>query len=515
VEQPLSGIGRPGRARRCRASGVRRVRLKWRGERWRLAVCLLAAASSAYGCGLASTPSGPSGLPGRLEETWPASPGRPAQVLLISVSGLTPDLYLRAPTPMPILADLARAGVAAEFVESVVPATVYPVHTSLVTGRPPNENGVPADRMLGERGVRRARYWHASYVRGATLWQSAIDARIGVAALDWPATLGAAIPLLLPDVLPTRRGERWIDLLAETTTPWLLEIARSRPEVLAASGTPGAPRDALLVGMVCKVVAAEPPPGLILLRLSQTEPVLNALGPYSPQAREAFARVDADLGHLLGCLEEAGSLASAAIVVVGDRALLPVHTAVRPNFVLAEAGLLSLDTSGAVESWRAVARSNGGSAFVYAREDRSAVSARSALEAEAKRSGAFRIVTADEMIRLDADSEAWFGIEARPGFVFEDSARGPLLWPATRRSAGGYLEPHPPLGPGFVIYGRGVRRGLRIPEIDQLDIAPTIAKLRGLELPGTRGHAFVGVLHLPAGPGRDDLADDRREGDPQ
>jgi predicted AlkP superfamily pyrophosphatase or phosphodiesterase len=252
--------------------------------------------------------------------------------------------------------------------------------------------------------------------------------------------------------------------------------------------------------MVCKVVAGEPPPGLILLRLSQTEPVLNAQGPYSEQAREAFARVDADLGHLLDCLEEAGSLPSAAIAVVGDRAVLPVHTAVRPNFVLAEAGLLSLEARGAVESWSAVVRSNGGSAFVYAREDRSAVGARSALELEAERSGAFRIVTADEMIRRDADSEAWFGLEARPGFAFDDSAHGPLLRPATRRGAGGYLELRPQLGPGFVIYGRGVRRNLQIPEINQLDIGPTIAKLRGLELPGARGRAFVGVLHLPADP---------------
>jgi predicted AlkP superfamily pyrophosphatase or phosphodiesterase len=450
-----------------------------------------------------------------LQEAHSVTPGRPDPVLLVSVSGLTPDLYLRTPTPMPVLADLARAGVAAEFVESVVPATVYPVHTSLVTGRPSNDHGVPADRLLGDRGIRRARYSHASYVRGPTLWQSAIDARIGVAALNWPATQGAAIPLLLPDVLPIRRGERWADLLAETTTPWLLELARERPEELAASGRPGASRDALLVEMVCKVIAAEPSPGLILLRLSQTEPVLTAQGPHSEQAREAFARVDADLGDLLGCLEEAGSLVSSAIVVVGDRAVRPVHTAVRPNFVMAEAGLLSLQSSGAVEGWSAVVRSNGGSAFVYARDDRSALGARSALEAEAERSGAFRIVTADEMIRRDADSEAWFGLEARPGFAFENSARGPLLRPATHRAAGGYLEPGPDQGPGFVAYGRGLRRNLRLPEIEQLDIAPTIAKLRGLELPGTRGRTFVGVLHLPADPRPAGGAGGRSGGVPQ
>jgi predicted AlkP superfamily pyrophosphatase or phosphodiesterase len=355
--------------------------------------------------------------------------------------------------------------------------------------------------MLGDRGVRRARYWHASYVRDATLWQSAIDARIAVAALDWPATVGAAIPLLLPNVHPTRRGELWSNLLTGTATPWLLELARADPDQLAASGRPGAPRDSLLVDLFCNVVAAEPPPGLILLRLSQTEGVLRAHGPHSQRARDAFARVDADLGELLGCLDRAGSLESAAIVVVGDRALLPVHTAIRPNSVLAEAGLISLEASGAIESWSAVVRSNGGSAFVYAREEGSAVDARSALRAEAERSGAYRIVPADEMIRRDADSEAWFGLEARPGFAFEDSSRAPLLRPATLRGAGGYLETRSDPGPAFVAYGRGVRRSLRIPEIDQLDVAPTIAKLRGLQLPGARGRTLVGVLHLPADPG--------------
>lgn len=461
-------------------------------------LCLCLAASWSCRTAPPPEPAGPAGVLEQLEVLEGAPAGRPDQVVLVSVSGLTPDHYLRARTPMPILADLARAGVAAEFVGTVIPATPYPVHTSLVTGTSPNQHGVPADHMLGERGVRRARYWHASYVRDATLWQSAIDAGTVVASLDWPATVGAAIPLLLPNVHPTRRGELWSNLVTETTTPWLLEVVRADPDRLVASERPGAPRDSLLVDAFCSATAAEPPPGLILLRLSQTEGVLLAHGPDSPQVREAFARVDADLGKLLECLDRAGSLPGAAIVVVGDRALLPVHTAVRPNAVLLEAGLLRLRAPGVIEGWSAVVRSNGGSAFVYARDEASAVAARLALEAEARRSGAYRIVSADEMIRRDADSEAWFGLEGRPGFAFEDSLRAPLLGPSAARAAGGYLEARSDPGPGFVACGRGVRRSLRVPEIHQLDVAPTIARLRGLELPDARGRTLVGVLQLPA-----------------
>jgi hypothetical protein len=60
-----------------------------------------------------------------------------------------------------------------------------------------------------------------------------------------------------------------------------------------------------------------------------------------------------------------------------------------------------------------------------------------------------------------------------------------------------------------------VRRGLRIPEIDQLDIAPTVAELRGLELPGARGRAFVGVLDLAADPRPAGVAGGRSGGDLQ
>jgi predicted AlkP superfamily pyrophosphatase or phosphodiesterase len=463
----------------------------WRAVLW-LAIALTSACSSGP-----SAPAGRSadGL-GVISELSSAAPGRPDHVLLISIAGLTPDLYLDAETPMPILADLARAGVAAEFVEAVVPATAYPVHTSFVTGRPANEHGVPADQMLGERGVRRARYWHASYVRGPTLWQGAVDAGIGVAALDWPATVGAAIPLLIPDIMPTRRGERWLDLLTETSTPSLLALALRSPQELAGGGIPGPDRDALFLDVACKLIASASPPGLMLLRLTQADPAQLAFGPDSEEALRAFARIDAELGELLVCLEDAGVFPRTAIVVLGDRVLLPVHTVVHPNFALAEAGLVSRNASGNVEIWSALARSNGGSAFVYARDERSALAARAALEVEARRSGAYRIVSADEMIRREADSEAWFGLEARAGFAFDNAARGPLLRLAVQRAAAGYLESPGRRGPGFAAYGRGVRRNLRIPEVSQLDIAPTIAELLGIDLPATRRRGFVGILHL-------------------
>jgi hypothetical protein len=150
--------------------------------------------------------------------------------------------------------------------------------------------------------------------------------------------------------------------------------------------------------------------------------------------------------------------------------------------------------AGVVGAWEAVARANGGSAFVYARSERAAVRAREALVAQARTTGAFRVLSADEMLRAGADPDAWFGLEAEPGWVFEDSASGAVLRAAAVRGAGGYVSALPAQEPGFAAWGRGVRRGIRIPVMRQTDVAPTLARLLGVALDGSEGRVLVGIL---------------------
>ena len=136
--------------------------------------------------------------------------------------------------------------------------------------------------------------------------------------------------------------------------------------------------------------------------------------------------------------------------VVGDFGFTPVHSAIAPNAALAEARLLTKQGA-AVTGWEAIARSNGGSAFVYARGERAAIRARDVLQTEAEAARVFRVLSADEMLRAGADPEAWFGLEAEPGYVFEDAASGPR---DARRSAArcrrlrfGRAQPSSPASP--------------------------------------------------------------------
>jgi arylsulfatase A-like enzyme len=449
----------------------------------------------------------------------PRTPGRmsfPEHVLFVSVAGLTPGDYrddgVRPPL-MPTVAALARAGVAADAVTTVAPAARYPAHATLVTGQLPAAHGIVADRLTGDRGIRTARYWHASYLKVPTLWEVAAREEWRVAALGWPTTVGAAIAQLLPDLVPTVRGETWLGVLADASTPAVFDLARAAGGAEPAANREGEARDAVLVAVACELLASPEPPGLLLLHLSQAAPKLTRHGPGTPPVRAALRRVDGEVDRLLGCLARNGLLAASTVVVAGDRGVLPVHTLVAPNAVLAAEDLLvpAFRPIGSVKEWSALVRSNGGSAFVYARSDGAALRARKALSAEAQRTRAFRIVSAEEMLELGADPDAWFGLEAEPGFAFGNQATPPLLQAEARRGVGGYFPLHPEMDAGFVAWGAGIRPGVRIPSMRQTDVAPTVARLLGLDFGVVAGRALIGTLALPEKSSRDPVVEERDE----
>lgn len=463
------------------------------------------------GCASSSDPAGDFRNPGADPGQERSSDGRidlpptsappEGRVLLVSVTGLVPDFYLASDgrnALMPTLTQLAEDGVWVERLEPAVPASTYPAHATLVTGRYPAGHGITGDQLLGDSGVRSTPPWHASQLRGPSLWQAATAADKEVIALAWPTTLGAAISLLLPEVYPTRRGETWIDLVGAGTTPWLLDRVRARmPKGAGADWPDLAQRDSLVVDLACDASRLASPPDLWLLRLVGPTGPLWRDGPDTLSLRRSLARIDAELDRLLTCLKQAGILKEMAVVVVGDQAWQPVHTRIEANVALRAAGLIArdprLDTG--VRSWKAIVRSNGGSAFVYAKDESSALLARDVLEKESTKSGAFRIVPASEMSARGADPEAWFGLAARPGYVFGNAVRGSrFLVVSPVRAAGGYLESSPESEVGLVGWGSGFRRGVTIPVMPAIDLAPTLAALLEISLDDADGRPFVGAL---------------------
>ena len=494
-------------------------------------------------------------------------PGPPRRVLLISVAGLQASDFLDVwghvasdfeRVRMPRLATLAREGVVGERARPPAPGATYASHATIVTGTRPARHGVVADTTLEEGGSRLQPFWDNRLMKRTALWDAAIGR--GVLSLGWPTTTGARIELLVPDSRPTDPLVSWLAHLDRRANPTLvreLEAMASEAGVAIAKrdengarksggGSGGrsgegatttrssnrdplswptpAERDAAFAGLACHVVDSERDPGLWLIRLAETESVFGTAGVGSEEVDAAFGRIDAAIGRIVDCLAAREQLAETAIFVVGDIAYQPVHTRVDPNVALVAAGLVGRDprSEAGVRSWLALVSPVGRTAYVYARDASQAITAREILEAESKRTRTFEVVPAARLAEIGADPQAWFGLRAQPGYTFGQGLLRPMTRPSERRSAGGAFpfrdsregregregraaegaaeeEAHV----GFVAWGRGVRRQIRLPELELADLAPTIAALLGLRLDDDLdGQSLIGILRasVPAPP---------------
>jgi predicted AlkP superfamily phosphohydrolase/phosphomutase len=241
---------------------------------------------------------------------------------------------------------------------------------------------------------------------------------------------------------------------------------------------------------------------------SRLRPLLDAL----------LGRVDAEVGHLV---ERAGP--RAVVAVASDHGQMATDRVVRPNVALARAGLLALDDDeeGRVDLSRTRAvYFPGNSAFVLVNR----AGRPSGIVRPDEEEGVRRQVR--ETLRALRDPEGRAPvldvIEPRPGD--QPGVGGPTggdlylslapryrLSPATDGEAVGPVTPtgehltnpeRPGMWAAFSVAGAGVASGVDLGLIRQIDIAPTLCALIGIDPPaqatGTALHAGLATMSAPA-----------------
>jgi hypothetical protein len=145
----------------------------------------------------------------------------------------------------------------------------------------------------------------------------------------------------------------------------------------------------------------------------------------------------------------------------------------------------------------------GGSAIVYVTvPDPSGEILARAKKAIAGVEGIDTIVEPDGYARLglplptdDEQMGALFVIP-KEGYAFNAAATAPIVTDAVEGSLGahGYVSSDPELGAIFIASGAGIKRGVRLNTIENVDVAPTIARLLGLQLDGADGRVLEEIL---------------------
>ena len=89
-----------------------------------------------------------------------------------------------------------------------------------------------------------------------------------------------------------------------------------------------------------------------------------------------------------------------------------------------------------------------------------------------------------------------FFVLAKPGYAFTADVAGDVVVDAPAASLGshGYVATDPELQAIFIASGRGVNAGVRLDGVNNLDIAPTVARLLGVRLDGMQGRVLSEML---------------------
>jgi hypothetical protein len=93
-------------------------------------------------------------------------------------------------------------------------------------------------------------------------------------------------------------------------------------------------------------------------------------------------------------------------------------------------------------------------------------------------------------------------LAAKEGYAFEDEIFDENVITALASPSGGhgYLASNPGMNGVMVAWGRGIKRGLKLGIVDNIDVAPTIAALLGQRMPDATGKALRELLVAPTEP---------------
>ena len=82
------------------------------------------------------------------------------------------------------------------------------------------------------------------------------------------------------------------------------------------------------------------------------------------------------------------------------------------------------------------------------------------------------------------------------GYSFNGELTGDVIGPATATYKGthGHLPQPAYMHATFVAAGTGIQPGVRLKTINNIDVAPTIARMMGLKLPSAEGQVLTEIL---------------------
>ncbi len=422
-------------------------------------------------------------------------------VLLISIDGMRPDYVTRAEEHhlrVPTLRGMMQSGSFAEGVTGVFPTVTYPSHTTLVTGVWPARHGIvnnrrfdPEDKMGG------AWYWYEDQIKVPTLWSVAHAAGLSTASVGWPVTADAKdIDFLIPEYWrasvsdPTNTDDRFL-MNALSRPANELERIAARIEKPYMQGN-----ETTLEGDETKTeyaldILKQHKPKFMTIHLSSLDEEEHLHGPFSAEANEDLERLDGMVARLIA--QERANDPRSIVAIVSDHGFADIDHQLNIGAAFLEAGLMQPASPDHAATWQAQPWSLGGMIAVMLHNPsdpsvRQKVKALLDKLATDPANGIEAILDASQVAALGGVPEASFVLTLRKGYIPGANLSGTLVTSIPGHHGTHGYNPHtvPEMRASFFLSGTGVARGKNLGIVDMRSIAPTVAKLLGINLPDAK-----------------------------
>jgi predicted AlkP superfamily pyrophosphatase or phosphodiesterase len=426
-----------------------------------------------------------------------ASPGGSDRiVVLISIDGFPAYALEDSKLPVPTLRRMMQEGASARGMTIVNPTVTWPNHTTLATGVAPAKHGVLYNGLLvREPGMppRIEPRSRADLVRVPTIYDVAHQAGLSTAQVDWvPWQTGSSLDWAFEEN-PDPRGQVAREMISGGLASELdlTEFKKGNP----------AWRDEVWTRAATHIIRAHRP-NLLLFHLLNLDAIHHRYGPRTPASLTAIALADARVSEVLAALEHSGLQDQATVIVVSDHGFRGSRKSIRPNAALLRAGFIRAEGA-KIASSDAYAVPEGGTAMVYLRQEGALAPAQGILEVLRSLDGVAAILLPEEFpalglpLRKDNPQSPEFILVAKPGYAFDRSWEGePVVDIAEGMPAGhhGFIARDADMNAVFIAWGRGIRRGVRLDTIRNIDVAPTLAGLLGLRMDPVDGAPLSEIL---------------------
>jgi predicted AlkP superfamily pyrophosphatase or phosphodiesterase len=386
----------------------------------------------------------------------------------------------------------------------------------MITGTLPADHGVTSDFAFDVADAIQSKqpFESAKDIKTSPIFELAERAKLVTAAVGFPVTSGAAISFNLPEEVeggngsPSQSGARpdARPVVSGSANPPNLRaeiLSAIKPELNVApvgKGDKGisSPED-LFKASAAAYLIEKYKPNLLLVNFASFEAAQRRYGILSEESLRSLEMTDGMIKKIIDATNRAQIAEETTFLLVADSGAAKVEKEYSPNVLLAKKGWLKTDAQGRVVSWQAVIQSFEGSAAVYIKDPKDEDFAREVEaffheQAGKPDSPIWRVMPKRETSKLGADPRAVLYLDAAPTYVFTARTTGAPFTKAATRAARGYAPSRVEMRAAFLIAGAGIKPGVKVEYARLIDVAPTIARLLGLEMKTARGRALTEVI---------------------